>query len=56
MELMAAGSPVCAQVDDIPPELEPEVERAAVASVVTHSAPMQVTPSIHHSFFSSPER
>ena len=46
MELMVAGSPVC-RVDDIPPELEREVERAAVASVVTHSAPMQVIPSIH---------
>lgn len=35
--------------DDIPPELEREVERTAVASVVTHSAPMRVIPSIHRS-------
>ena len=35
--------------DDIPPELEREVERTAVTNVVTHSAPMQVIPSIHRS-------
>ena len=46
--LCADGLPI-RRFDDIPPELEREVERSAVASVVTHSTTMPVIPSIHRS-------
>src|SRR5258708_37683224 len=40
---------LCGRYEDIPPELEREVERTAVANVVTRSTSMQVIPSIHRS-------